>query len=148
MPQSAVTLIIGYGSDLRGDDVAGRRVAEAAGEWGLPGVRAISIHQLNPELAEEMAAAERVIFVDARAGAAADDAAEVRQIGPAEPTSSLGHTADPRSLLALAQAVFGRCPAAWLVTIPGVEFELGENVSATAARGIAQALAEIRKLIA
>jgi len=64
-------LIIGYGNTLRGDDGAGPRVAEVVAGWSLPNVRAISAAQLTPELAEALAGAEVVIFVDAQVSQAA-----------------------------------------------------------------------------
>ena len=58
-------LVIGYGNTLRSDDGAGQRVAEKIGQWELPGVGALAVHQLTPELAENIAQADAVIFVDA-----------------------------------------------------------------------------------
>jgi Ni,Fe-hydrogenase maturation factor len=59
-------LVIGYGNDLRGDDGAGPRVAELVRGWRLPGLTAIAVRQLTPELAEPLASAEFALFVDAR----------------------------------------------------------------------------------
>src|SRR5690242_2835552 len=58
-------VVIGYGNDIRGDDAAGPLAARAVAAWGAPGVRALAAHQLTPELAEALAAAELAIFVDA-----------------------------------------------------------------------------------
>ncbi len=58
--------MIGYGNTLRSDDGVGPRVAMAVASWGWPGLKAIAVHQLTPELAEPLAAAELAIFVDAR----------------------------------------------------------------------------------
>lgn len=151
-------LIIGYGNTLRSDDGIGPRVAEAIAAWRLPNVRAIALHQLTPELAESLAGAEVAIFVDARAGdpavpghagvtfesiAAADAAADA---DPAEAIAPSEHTSDPRRLLALTKRIYGRCPQAWLVSIPGVNFELGETLSEQARRGVDIALRRIRLL--
>jgi hydrogenase maturation protease len=62
------TLVIGYGNSLRGDDGVGPLVAEQVAEWNLPDVRSLSVHQLTPELASEMALAKTVIFIDAYFG--------------------------------------------------------------------------------
>ena len=62
-------LIVGYGNPLRGDDGVGQAVAQAfAGENAIAGVDAIVCHQLTPELAEQFAAAARVVLIDAAAG--------------------------------------------------------------------------------
>ena len=56
-------LVIGYGNELRRDDGLGPRVAASLAG---PGVRALAVRQLTPELAEEVATARLVVFVDAR----------------------------------------------------------------------------------
>jgi hydrogenase maturation protease len=140
------TLIIGYGNTLRSDDGAGIRVAEAVAAQGLPGVTVIAVHQLTPELAGRLADVEFAVFVDARvAGKEAGLA-----ISPVEPSSSKlpnGHLCNPRSLLALALWVYGHSPRAWLLTVRGIDFSIGEEVSTTAARGIDRAIERIAELI-
>ncbi|MGF1587982.1 MAG: hydrogenase maturation protease [Pleurocapsa sp.] len=58
-------LVIGYGNTLRSDDGAGQSAANQIAAWGLPNVRSLAVHQLTPELAEDIANADTVIFVDA-----------------------------------------------------------------------------------
>ena len=141
---SAVVLVIGYGNELRRDDGVGPQAARAVTAWGRPGVQALAVHQLTPELAEQVASAARVIFVDARP----DDggAVEVSRLGPVAARPGLGHTGDPRELLALVAALYGRCPEAWLVTVPTVDLDFGEGLSPAAQRGLSEALRRIRML--
>jgi hydrogenase maturation protease len=138
-------LVIGYGNPLRGDDGIGQQVAEAVALWNLPQVRSIAAHQLTPELAEELSRVDCAIFVDACIDS------ETFQITPLLPNpdagSQLGHYTDPRSLLALAEILYGKAPQAWLVAIPGVNFELGVSLSTTAREGVEQALVKIRELV-
>jgi hypothetical protein len=58
----------------------------------------------------------------------------------------LGHTGEPRELLALAEALYGRRPEAWLITLPAPELGFGEGLSATAEHGLAEALRQLRTL--
>jgi hydrogenase maturation protease len=143
-------LVIGYGNTLRRDDGAGYLAAEAVATWGRPGVAVRAIHQLVPELAEALADVDRVVFIDARP-AREGDAAEVRPVEPRPPDaasrSALGHFGDPSLLLALASELYGRCPMGWVVTIPAVDFDLGEGLSPTARRGVADALLAITRLL-
>ena len=46
----------------------------------------------------------------------------------------------------LAAAVFGRCPPAWLVSVPAEDFCLRERFSTTALRGAADALVRVAAL--
>src|SRR5262245_33122909 len=87
-------VVIGYGSELRGDDGIGPRVAEAVGARGWPGVRALALHQLTPELAEVLAGARVAVFVDARAGGG-DGAIEVCRVGPAGAGCAMTHAGSP-----------------------------------------------------
>ena len=135
--------MIGYGSDLRGDDAAGPRVAEEVRGWGLAGVEAIAAHQLVPELAEPLARARRAIFVDAAAGARRVTMTPLEAGGA---PGALGHAGDPCALLAAAAALYGARPEAWLVALPAASFELGADLSDVAERGVAEALALIREL--
>ena len=137
-------LVIGYGNTLRSDDGVGPKVAEETAALALPGVRALACALLTPELAEPVSQAATVVFVDA----AVDTPREVqmRKLAPAESSQIIAHAATPAILLALARDVFGHTPQAWLLTIPVEELGIGEELSATARRGFATALQEIRKL--
>jgi hydrogenase maturation protease len=141
---SANVLVIGYGNELRRDDAVGPRVARAVVGWERPGLKGLAVHQLTPELAELVSLASRVIFVDA--GLDNHGLLEVRAIRPLEESSAWGHTSDPRWLLALAQAVYGRCPPAWLIAIPVADLGYGDSLSETARSGLVAALRRIRLL--
>ena len=136
-------LMIGYGNELRGDDGAGPQVARAVADWRRPGVRALAVHQLTPELTAELAEAERVVFVDA-----AVDSGMVcwRQVAAATGPAPLGHTCDPGWLLALALALDARAPAAWLVTVPARRLDCGAELSPQAERDVGVVLRQLAAL--
>ena len=140
----AAFLVIGYGNELRSDDGVGPKVAAAVAGMQLPGVHAIACHQLTPELAEPIAAARAVIFVDAAHDLGSG--AQVRAIEPLTTAQVSAHTSGPQSLLALARELFGHCPPAWMISIPAVVFDFGEQLSPQAQQGLAVAIEEIRKL--
>jgi hydrogenase maturation protease len=144
-------LVIGYGSDLRGDDGAGRRAAEQIAARALPGVRVVSVTQLVPELAADLDDCRAVVFVDA---SAVDRDVTVRRLAPAAPdrrTSTrsppagslalpLTHHLTPPRLLALAAAL-GSAPAdAFVVTIPASDFALGDALSPETAAALPEAV--------
>jgi hydrogenase maturation protease len=140
------TLIIGYGSPIRGDDAIGPLAADALAARPLPpGVEVLSRHILTAELVEPMAAAERVIFLDAAAEGPPGEV-RVRRLEPdATAPSSMAHFHDPRELLAWCQALYQQAPAAWLITATGDTFDYANyrlSAAATAALDlmVAQAL--------
>src|SRR5262245_60058046 len=132
-------LVIGYGNTLRGDDGVGPGVAAAVAGWR--GLRALAVHQLTPELAEPIAAADAVVFVDAYT-AHPGDMLRVEAVQPGGTLESVGHSCDPRTLMAIAGAVYGVQPPAWLLGVPGVDFEPRNDgrLSPTAAAGLRDAL--------
>lgn len=151
-------VVIGYGNDLRCDDGIGQRVAN---KLHLTDVKSLAVHQLTPELAETLKTADLVIFVDA---CLSSDSLEnrllnssennfenlnvqVRRLEPDNNKIIAGHTANPESLLALTQALYNYYPPGWLVTVPGDNFELGENLSLIGERGVAIALEKITQII-
>lgn len=138
-------LVIGCGNPLREDDGAGPLVAERVAARRLPGVRALACHQLLPEMAEEIAAALAVVFVDAD-----EQAVEVRLQPLAADDSShlLTHAPGPTKLLALARDICGEAPPAWLLTIPASSFGHAMTPTTGTLEAIDSAVREIVRLSA
>lgn len=143
---TVTSLVIGYGNSLRGDDGLGRKLAQTIAEWQLPGVRSLDQHQLTPELAAELAQVELAIFIDAYL-AKNHDSVTVQVIEPSASVSFPSHFSNPQALLSLTQRVYGRCPHAWLVMVPGVNFSLSDSLSLLAQQRSEQALREIERLL-
>ena len=145
-------LIVGYGNEQHGDDAIGSHVANAIATWEVPNLRSLTVQQLTPELSESLANAEYVIFVDAcRMNCPEGVRFKPITARGSEPGGAsipaLGHTCDPRSLLALTQSVYGRRPQAWWLEVPAEDFSLGKGLSAIAELGVARALEKIQFLI-
>ena len=141
-------LVIGYGNTLRSDDGAGQRVAEKIAQWKLPGVRSLAVHQLTPELAENIAQADAVIFVDAVATNSENPVSvKIQQLEAEDENTSLGHICNPRSLLYFTQILYGKVTQAYWVLIPAVNFDFGEEFSSLTQRGIDIALNQIKPII-
>jgi hydrogenase maturation protease len=137
-------LVIGYGNTLRRDDGVGPRVAEAVAARNLPGVSTLACHQLTPELADPISRAQTVVFVDAAAHATPPP--KLARLTPADAVQLMAHASSPEYLLALARVLFGHAPTAWMLALPAEDFAFGEELSAQAQSGMAQALAEIVRL--
>lgn len=138
-------LLIGIGNELRGDDAAGPEVVrrvEAAGRrgGGGSGWRTLSLHGLTPELADDLALAEVVVFVDATTAPLSAPRCSALQPSAAS-ERLLGHALSPAALLGLCQALHGRHPTAELIEIPACSFELGAPLSPLAAAA-AEAVSE------
>ena len=140
----ADVLVIGYGNDLRNDDGAGREVARRVEQQGLAGVTVRSLPQLTPELALDIAEAERVVFVDASIEATE---LEVRPVHPSAPIpSAMSHHGDPANLLRLAGEVGALPRAAFAISIPAERLGLGFEFSATTAAAVDAAVSAVSRL--
>jgi hydrogenase maturation protease len=134
-------LIIGYGNRLRRDDGAGVRVARCVERWQCPGVACLAPQQLVPELAEDLSRSRRALFVDA---ALTEKVMVMRLLESAAVPPGLAHTSTPAALLAWSHALYGRCPPAWLLTIPAADLGHGFGLSPQARRSVREALAWAR----
>ncbi|MBR8833388.1 MAG: hydrogenase maturation protease [Stigonema ocellatum SAG 48.90 = DSM 106950] len=139
-------LLIGYGNDLRSDDAVGQRVSDLIASWKLVNLCTLCVRQLTPELADLLAKVDVVIFVDAYP-ATVEQNVQVCPIELTHTNVTMGHSSNPSYLLTLTQALYGYSPQGWWITIPGVNFELGESLSPVAQRGIEIALQIIYQLI-
>jgi hydrogenase maturation protease len=146
MPPAISALVIGYGNDLRGDDAVGRVVADRVRAWGLPHVRIRSLHQLTPDLAQEVAAAGRVLFIDAHPSALCPTL-RIQPLAPAAPAAAVGHAGDPQAVLAWSQTLYGAAPEAWWITLPAERFDFGAPLAPLARDAIPDALQAIRRLL-
>jgi hydrogenase maturation protease len=132
-------LVIGYGSQLRGDDAAGPAAARRLAQYGFS---ALDVHQLTPEIAEWSAQARVVFFLDADAGLTPGEVSRERIDGGAI-APALGHFAAPRGLLHMARVAYGATPEAWLIRMGCDRFELGDGLSAEAERAVSRAVEEV-----
>lgn len=125
-------LIVGYGNTLRGDDGLGPLVAREVQDRLTMAADVRIEHQLSPELAEDLAAADVVLFLDA-CPSQVSSTVSVRDVAPLPfSREAMAHTAGPEQLLGLAQALYGRCPEAYVVALPAYDFGLHAGLSAAA----------------
>ena len=141
-----VSLLIGYGNDLRSDDGAGRVVAERVEAMSLPGVRVRSVMQLTPELALEMAGCDRVVFVDASVAVAETTMRAVTE-EPA-PAGAMTHQASPGALLGMVRTMGTTPPEAVVISIPVTDLALGMELTPMTEIGVEQAVEHVLKLVA
>lgn len=135
-------VIVGYGNELRKDDGLGPRVARALAEQ-QPGMHCLAIPQLTPDLCPLLAKVDMAIFIDAVNDPDAA-AVTVDRLGMTSDDDLHSHVSDPTSLLVLAEVFYGRRPDAWLVKIPGADFDLGDELSD---KGSAMERCALRKVL-
>ncbi|HIC93914.1 MAG TPA: hydrogenase maturation protease [Anaerolineae bacterium] len=121
-------LVIGYGNPSRRDDGVGHYVVKALRRRSGEVVDVLSFHQLVPELAERVADYDLVIFVDAHTNAYGEGL-EIRPLRPDQGPSALSHHVRPEMVLAMAKALYGGEPRAFVFSIRGYDFGFGTELS-------------------
>ncbi|MDM7953818.1 MAG: hydrogenase maturation protease [Cyanobium sp. CZS 25K] len=122
-------LLIGIGNPLRGDDGVGWHLVEGLG---------LQRHQLTPELAETVAAADRLLIVDAWL-APPHSGSLLRPLVAARGWERDSHRVDPARLLALAEQLFDRCVPAHELLVPAFDFSWGDRFSPALRRQLPEA---------
>jgi hydrogenase maturation protease len=137
------TLLLGWGNPDRQDDGAAWHVlAEVArrsalslpdelGEAFEPTGGDLELFfslQLAPEMAETIAAYDRVVFIDAHTGAV-PESLNIRRLSPWFQTSPLTHHLTAESCLELADKLYGSRPEAWLMSVRGYAFGFARELS-------------------
>ena len=93
-------------------------------------MRVVSRQQWTPDLAEEVAQAESVVFIDCAVDAA-PGAVRVARVQPVRTAGGLAtHHTNPAELLALGEELYGSLPRnALLLTVGAGSTEMGETFS-------------------
>jgi hydrogenase maturation protease len=138
-------LVIGYGNTLRGDDAAGVHAAELIAKRH-PEITCVYLHQLVPELAEQIAEYDLIFFIDAQKNITKPNA---RLASPKSETDQpRTHFISPESLLALSQQLYQRLPAeAYVVGIPASQFEFSESLSESTEQAMHECVDLVSRMI-
>ncbi len=123
-------LVIGYGNILRRDDGVGFAAARRLFDQ-LPGELAsvLTVHQLLPELAQQISLARQVVFIDANAKLP-PGTVQKSSVQPSPKGDYIfGHHQTPAGLLRLSGDLYGRVPEAMIFSIGGSDFSFGCTLS-------------------
>lgn len=124
-------VIVAYGNPLRSDDGVGWHLAQLMQSGSSDCVtELICIHQLTPEIAEKVANADGVIFIDA---SLIGEPGQIR-CTPVEANESgelLSHFLSPGQVLALSEQLYERRPGAFIVSVAAESFDHGNALSKT-----------------
>lgn len=149
-------LIVCYGNPLRCDDGIAWRAADALeGKFSHSDVEILRLHQLVPEVADNLRERELVLFIDA---ACTDDVQNrppgeihvseisVAKISEHRP-SQFSHVYSPGKVLDLARELYNATPKAYVITVAGEEFEHGQCLSTAVANALPQLVATLEQFV-
>ncbi len=141
-------LIIGYGNPLRGDDALGWRVTERLREVVNDSqIEILTLHQLMPELMEQLSEVELAIFIDAGEGPRPGEITERTVEARLAPGAAFTHHATPEGLLAGARTLYGRAAEGVMYSIAAADFSLGAELSPAVSGRVEELVERIRRRI-
>ena len=143
-------VLFGYGNPSRGDDALGPLLLERAEAWlaTQPGltVEAVADFQLQIEHALDLQGKDLALFLDADAGCTPPFT--LCSVLPAQDASYSTHELSPEAVLQVCCEVSGQePPPAYILSVRGERFELGEPLSTAAARNLDEAWAFLQQLL-
>ncbi|MFY9655636.1 MAG: hydrogenase maturation protease [Methylocystis sp.] len=138
-------LIFAIGNPSRGDDALGPMLVERLERWiattpALPvNLVLLTDFQWQVEHALDLQGIDVAIFADA--SVSGGTSIKIAPISPKFDASYSTHTLSPACILAIAARLGQELPQAWLLSMPGEDFELGALLSAGARSALDQAYA-------
>ena len=150
MAPHARCLILACGNTLRSDDGVGPKLGAWAEERFRqePEVRVISRQQWTPDLAEEIATVESVLFVDASASSPPGRVHLIPVSSRVDGSAPPSHHLKPSELLGLTRSLYGSIKShAMLLTVGVSSTELGETLSAPVEAALPRARGILEKAV-
>jgi len=153
----AKTLIIAYGNRDREDDGAGWHILDKlALQLGLetpefPGdqvstpdgrLTLLYLFQLLPEMAEDIADYDQLIFIDAHNSPSLPNLV-FEQVLPDQTHSAFTHHTGPGELLAIAQILSRKLPLSWILSVRGFSFRFARTLSEETSEMVDQAFSRL-----
>jgi hydrogenase maturation protease len=139
-------LVIAYGNPLRCDDGVAWQAAEEIRRKLATQIDVICVHQLAPELAEEISRAGTVIFLDATGDG--ESGKVVCQIVYPDPIQArFSHHLAPAQVLALCDQLYEAKPRGFLISISGECFDHGDGLTPSVTNALPQTVAAVSDLL-
>ena len=149
-PTKSRCLILACGNTLRSDDGVGPWLCDWAAEQFAsdPRVQTIARQQWTPDLAQDIAGAEAVLFIDCSLASAPGEI-NLTEVAPAATNPGLAtHHAGAPELLALGQELYGSTPHTSLfLTIGAGTIELGESFSPEVTAALPEACRKVEDTV-
>ena len=140
-------LVFGYGNLSRGDDALGPLLLEGIEEsCDLDAIEILTDFQLQVEHALDLENRKLVLFVDA--SVSCQSAYGFSQLQAAKDKSYTTHAMSPAAVLQVYQSIKKQDPPpCFLLSLQGISFELGEDLSPQAQNNLDQAVQFAQQLL-
>ncbi len=132
-------VLLAIGNTGRGDDGLGWHLADRLSETNTNNLQIEYRYQLQVEDALLISQYSTVIFADATLEPLENGYA-FEPCLPADHYFYSSHMQNPSTILYLLACLYGKAPKAFLLTMSGYSWELGENLTSMAEKNLSQAL--------
>ena len=132
-------VLVGIGNPIRSDDGLAELICSLVDALSYRNVVTIVTHQLQTELLSELIQYKYVIIVDAAVTGDDFEFYELNSVTESNHVSS-SHHINNAQFLALAQMLYNNIPRFFQLSVRGVNFDIGENISDTALQHAEKAL--------
>ena len=140
------TLVFTWGNPSRGDDAIGPEIYRLLSVKIHDEADILTDFQLQIEHAQDLLQRQQVIFVDANM--TCNEPYEYTPIQPDQDISYTTHAMSPAALLAIFQSAYDSPPPeAYLLSVRGYEFNLGNPISDKAGMNMQQAIDYLESVI-
>jgi hydrogenase maturation protease len=145
----APVLLFACGNPSRGDDALGPAIIQEireSGDRGLDGIEFQTDYQFQVEHALDLQGREQVLFVDA--SVSASEPFEYTRLVAMQDFSYTTHAVSPAAVLHIYKEITrDHPPPAYLLSIRGYEFSLGQPISPGARDNLAASILFVNKLL-
>lgn len=141
----AELVVLAAGNDARGDDALGPLLLARLAALAVPEVRTVFDFQFQVEHALDLEGADAVLFVDAHCAQA--DPARLERLVPALGVGGASHALSPAEVLTVARRIGNTPPPAWLLSLGGTSFGLGEGLSTAGAASLEAGWVRLRDFV-
>ena len=141
-------LIVGFGSEIRGDDAFGPQVAYELQDRVHPEVVVETCQGLTPDIALTISEVDIVIFVDCAVG---PEPGKINHqlITPSDDKSlSMVHFLSPESLLTWCGSLYGKLPEAHVFTVTGKCYDISNSLTEPVLNAFPQVVEQVLSLLA
>ncbi len=140
-------LIIGFGSEIRGDDAFGPQIAYQLEDLVHPAIQVETCQGLTPDIALTMSEMDLVIFIDCAVGHE-PGVINHKEIHTSDDKSlSMVHFLSPESLMTWCGSLYGKLPEAHVFTVTGKCYEISDNLTEPVQQAVPRVIEQVLNLL-
>lgn len=141
-------LVIGFGSEIRGDDAFGPQVAYELEELVHPEVQVEICQGLTPDYALTISEVDLVIFVDCAVGPEPGKITQGRLQTSDDKSLSMVHFLSPESLLTWCGSLYDKLPEAHIFTVTGQCYDISNSLTDPVLKAFPIVINQVLELLA